>query len=294
VDLVALFCDLDDFYPAFAPAWQQHWLPAPGRHRRRPRRLSPSEIRTLVVAFHDSDDRPFKHFYRQEVCRHWRAEFPHLVSYQRLMECLPSVLVPLAAYLRTRLEQTRGMAFLDSLPWPVCHHRRSYSHPVLAGSAPRGKSSRGWFFGFQLHFVIPEEGALVAVRFTPGHVEDRVPVPGLTEGLWGKRFGDRGSISQELFERLQQTGVQLITKLKRNRKNKLLPLWDKWLLRKRALIDSVGEPLKPVCQIAPTRPRSLYQAFVPASAALVAYTWQERKPSLHLTREEQVWLTQAF
>jgi len=294
MDIVALFCDLDDFYQAFAPTWQQHLLPSPGQHRRRPSRLSPSEIMTLVIAFHDSDYRTFKHFHRKEVCRHWRAEFPDLVSYQRLIECLPAVLVPLAAYLRTRLERTRGIAFIDSLPLPVCHNRRIYSHQVFAGSAQRGKSSLGWFYGFKLHFVINDEGALLAVRFTPGNIDDRAPVPGLAEGLWGKLFGDRGYISQELFERLHQAGVQLVTKLKRNMKNKLMSLWDKLLLRKRALIESVGEQLKHVCQIAHTRHRSVYQAFVHTFAALVAYTWQERKPSLHLTPDEQVLLAEAF
>jgi Transposase DDE domain len=200
VDIVALFCDLDDFYQTFAPTWQQHWLPAPGPHRRRASRLSASEIMTLVIAFQDSDYRTFKHFYRKEVCRHWRAEFPDLVSYQRLIECLPSVLVPWAAYLRTRLGRTRGIAFVDSLPWPVCHNRRIDSHQVFADLAQRGKSSVDWFYGFKLHFVINDEGDLLALRFTPGNVDDRAPVPGLAEGLWGKLFGDRGSIRQELSE----------------------------------------------------------------------------------------------
>jgi Transposase DDE domain len=290
VDLVALFCDLDDFYQAFAPTWQQHLLPAPGRHRQRPCRLSASEVMTLVISFQDSDDRTFQHFYRKQVCRYGRAEFPHLISYQRLVESLPAVLVPLSAYLRTRLGATRGIAFIDSLPLPVCHHRRIDSHQVFDGRAPRGKNSRGWFYGFKLHFVINDEGDLLALRFTPGHGDDRTPVPGLAEGLWGKRFGDRGYISQELFERWQQTGVQLITKLKRNMRNKLMPLWDKLLLRKRALIESVGEQLKQVCPIGHTRHRSVHNAFVHAFAALVAYTWQERKPSLHLTSEEQALL----
>lgn len=294
MDIVALFCDLDDFYQAFAPTWQQHLLPAPGRHRQRTSCLSVSEIMTLVVAFQASDYRTFKHFYRKEVCRHWRSEFPHLLSYQRLLERLPAVLVPLSAYLRTRLGRTRGIAFLDSLPLPVCHNRRIYSHQVFAGVAQRGKSSMGWFYGFKLHFVINDEGDLLALRFTPGNVDDRTPVPGLAEGLWGKLFGDRGYISQELFEQLWGSGVQLITKLKRKMKNKLLPLWDKLLLRKRALIESVGEQLKHVCQIGHTRHRSAYNAFVHAFAALVAYTWHEHKPSLHLTPEEQRLLAEAL
>jgi hypothetical protein len=131
VDIGALFCDLDDFYQAFAPAWQKQLLPTPGRHRRRACHFSASEMMTLLVAFHTSHYRTFKHFYLDRVCRYWRAEFPHLISYQRLIECLPSVLVPVAAYLRTRLEQTHGIAFIDSLPLPVCHNRRIRQHRVL-------------------------------------------------------------------------------------------------------------------------------------------------------------------
>ncbi len=130
--MVALSCDLDDFPQAFAPTWQPHLLPAPARPRRRRSRLSTSESMTLVIAFPHSDDWTFKLFYGKEVCRHGRAEFPDLVSDQRLMECLPRVLVPLTAYLRTRLGHTRGVAFIDSLPWPVCHNGRLYNHPVFA------------------------------------------------------------------------------------------------------------------------------------------------------------------
>jgi hypothetical protein len=294
MDMVALVCDLDDFYQAFSPAWQQHLLPAPGRHRRRPSCLSTSEMMTLVIAFQTSVYRTFKHFYLAEVCRHWRTEFPTLVSHQRLIECLPAVLVPLAAYLQTRLETTHGLAFIDSLALLVCHHRRIPSHRVFAGVAQRARSSLNWFYGLKLHFVINEQGALLAFRLTPGNVDDRTPVPDLAAGLWGKLFGDRGYISQELFEQLQQTGIQLITKLKRKMKNKLMSFLDKVLLRKRVLIESVGEQLKHVCQIAHTRHRSIYNASVHILAALVAYTWYEHKPSLHLSEEECQLLGKAF
>ena len=180
-------------------------MPAPGQHRRWASRFSPSEVRRLVIAFQDSDYRTCKHFYRKQVCRHGRAEFPPLVSYPRLLERLPGVLVPGAAYLETRLERTRGIAFIDSLPLPVCHNRRLYNHPVFADFAPRGKSSLGWFYGFKLPFVMNDEGDLLAWRLTPSNVDDRTPVPDLAEGLGGKLFGDRGYICQDLFEPLWET-----------------------------------------------------------------------------------------
>ncbi len=74
------------------------------------------------------------------------------------------------------------------------------------------------------------------------NVDDRKPVPDLTKDLIGKLFGARGYISQELFEKLYEQGLQLITRRKKNMKQKLIKLIDKILLRKRALIETVNDP----------------------------------------------------
>jgi Transposase DDE domain len=293
MDIVALFCDLDDFCGWFEPRWATRLLPSPGVHRQRPCGLALSELLTLLVAFHSSDYRTFKHFYLEQVCRYWRREFPQLPSYTRLVERIPSALVPLSAYLSSRLGQTRGIAFIDSLSVRVCHNRRIANHKVFAGLAERGKTSVDWFYGFKLHLIVNDNGDLLALRFTPGNVDDRAPVPALAEDLWGKLFGDRGYISQTLFEQLWEQGLQLMTKLRRNMKNKLMPMVDKLLLRKRTLIESIGEQLKHVCQIEHTRHRSASNGFVNMLAALVAYTWQERRPSLHLQPEERTLLLAA-
>jgi len=103
----------------------------------------------------------------------------------------------------------------------------------------------GWFYGFKLHLVINECGELLACQITPGNVDDRKPVPALSKRLFGKLIADRGYISQALYEQLRETfGIQLITRLRKNMKNRLLPLLDKLLLRKRALIESVVDQLK--------------------------------------------------
>jgi len=61
------------------------------------------------------------------------------------------------------------------------------------------------------------------------------------KALRGQVFGDRGYISHTLFADLFAQGVQLITKLSKDMKNKLLPLMDKLLLRKRSLIETVSD-----------------------------------------------------
>jgi hypothetical protein len=77
----------------------------------------------------------------------------------------------------------------------------------------------------------------------------RNPLLGLTKDLIGKLVGDRGYIFQKLFDALFERGLQLITKIKKNMKNKLMPLFDKLLLRKRAVIESVNDQLKNITQI---------------------------------------------
>ena len=228
-----------------------------------------------------------------------RGEFPALPSYTRFVELIPLTLLPLCAYLPTRQGQVTGLPFIDSLPIRVCHHRRIPSHKVFAGLARRGKGNRGWFDGFKLHLVINEQGELWGLTLTPGNGDDRRPVGKLVRQLWGQRFGDRGYISQELFEQLWSQGLPLITRLKRNLKNRLMPVMDKLLLRKRALIECVNDQLKNISQMEHTRPRRATNGIVNMLAAVVAYTFQPKKPALDLFttsrhEEERQLLTAAI
>jgi len=101
--------------------------------------------------------------------------------------------------------------------------------------------------------------------------------------LFGKLIADRGYVSQPLFDQLLDTfGVQLITKLRKNMKNRLLPWMDKLLLRKRAIIESVVDQLKNISQIEHTRHRSPINCFINIIAGLIAYCHQPKKPSLNL------------
>ena len=211
-------------------------------------------------------------------------EFPNALSYSRLVHILPSVLVPLCVYLTGRRGRQTGISFIDATSIVVCHNRRIHSHKVFKQLATRGKTSTGWFFGFKLHLVVNDQGELLAFQITPGHVDDRQPVPKLTRGLTGKLFGDKGYISKKLFESLLDHNLQLITKLRKNMKNKLMLLEDKLLLRKRALIETINDQLKNISQIEHTRHRSVANFMVNIIAGLIAYTWQPKKPSLALNQ----------
>ena len=140
----------------------------------------------------------------------------------------------------------------------------------------------GWFFGFKLHLVINDKGEIMAFKLTQATTDDREPVESLTKDLIGKLVGDRGYISQKLFDALFKKGLQLITKIKKNMKNKLLPLFDKLLLRKRAVIESVNDQLKNISQIEHSRHRSIDNFMVNLLSGIAAYALQPKKPSLNL------------
>jgi hypothetical protein len=100
--------------------------------------------------------------------------------------------------------------------------------------------------------------------------------------MFGKVFADRGYLSAPLFEKLYSNGIQLITKLKKNMKNKLMDITDKILLRKRAIIECVNDFLKNICQIEHSRHRSVANFIVNIISGLVAYSFLPKKPSLNI------------
>jgi hypothetical protein len=290
MDILPLFCEIDDFCRLFEPLWKRRLLSSGARRRDRAPRLSLSEVMTIVVMFHASAYRNFKAYYTECVLKNYSGAFPRLTSYQRFVELMPRALVPLCSYLQTPKGSCSGISFIDSTSLKVCHHRRIHSHKVFAGCARRGKTSVDWFFGFKLHLVINDCGELLSLRLTPGNVDDRRPVPELVKELFGKLFGDRGYISQPLFETLYDSGVQLVTRLKTNMKNHLVSIFDKIMLRKRAIIESVVDQLKNISQIEHSRHRSVANCLVNLLAGLVAYTFREKKPSWNIRVKEQLQL----
>lgn len=212
---------------------------------------------TILIAFHQSCYRNFKTYYQQKVQTQWSAEFPALVSYNRFIEWIPSTLIPLCAYLRSCFGSCSGISFLDSTSLKVCHNRRIQQHKVFQNLAARGKTSVDWFFGFKLHLVVNDQGELLNVVLTPGNTDDRTPVLKLLQQLFGKVFADKGYVSQKLAQQLlESAGIPLITKLKRNMKQRLMPLSERLMLRKRSIIETIIDQLKNISQIEHSRHRS--------------------------------------
>jgi transposase len=283
LSLEDLFWHVDDFCQRFQPQWERQLLDNGLKRRKRKRGLCLSEIMTILICFHQSSYRNFEAFYCKQVQVHWRSAFPGLTSYNRFVELIPETLIPLCAYLRSCFGTCSGVSFMDSTSLKVCHNRRISQHKVFKNLAARGKTSVDWFYGFKLHVVVNDRGELLNVMLTPGNQDDRTPVPKLLQQLFGKVFADKGYISQKLAKALlESSGVQLITRLRRNMKNRLMPLGDRLLLRKRAVIESVFDQMKNISQIEHSRHRSPVNCLVNIVCGLIAYCHQPKKPSIAL------------
>jgi hypothetical protein len=281
--ITEIFVNVDDFYTQFKKEIKKHQLSTTKKQRNRKFTMSASEIMTIMILFHLSNQKNMKHFYLFYVRQHLNNEFPTTISYNRFTELMQSVLLPFAFYLKSiRMGDCSGISFIDSTPIRVCHNRRIHSNKVFKQYAQRGKCSIGWFFGFKLHIIVNEKGELLNFAITQGNIDDREPLIAgkMLKNIWGKLFGDRGYLSQKLFETLFYDGIHLITKIRNNMKNSLMNINDKILLRKRAIIETINDELKNICQVEHSRHRSLVNFFTNLIAGLTAYTFLPKKPSI--------------
>ena len=284
--LVETYCDVDDFCRLFVEQWQRSLLEDGEIKRRRACRLSTAEIMTIVIHFHQSHYRDFKNYYLDYVCRQLRDYFPELLSYTRFLGITSSVVVPMCSYLTSKLGKPTGIQFVDSTKIEVCHIIRAKRNQVFAGVAMHGKGTMGWSFGFKLHLIINHLGEIIALKLTKGNVDDRQPVSDMASSIFGKLYGDKGYISKVLSGELREKGVELITSVRKNMKKKFISLWDRAILKKRFIIETVNDQLKNISYIEHSRHRSIHGFMLNLLGGLIAYCLKEDKPSLDLTAQE--------
>ena len=192
----------------------------------------------------------------------------------------------MAIFLKTFcLDQCTGISFVDSTPLKVCHIRREHSNKVFNRLATKGQCSIGWFFGFKLHLIINDKGEILDFIITQENINDT-----------GNHLNRSLSINEFLVNSLviKNTstkhysnsffidGIHLITKLRKNMKNCLMHIHDKILLKKRALVETVNDELKNICQIEHSRHRSFENFLTNLLSGLIANSFFPKKPSLNI------------
>jgi hypothetical protein len=273
--LTSIFCEIDDFCKELEKNMpDQKLLTGPSKGKRGPACcLSVSEIMTIQVLFQMIGWRNFKTFYVGFLQKYWKEYFPKLPSYQRFVELMHRAIYPLTLFVQFKGGKKTGIYYIDGSCLPVCNIKRSKRNKVFNEIAQYGKTSVGWFFGLKIHLVINNLGELIAFKITRGNVSDSTVAKPLLSSLEGLAFGDKGYIGKKLFDELFKKGLKLITRKRKNMKDKLdINDYEKQLLNQRNLIETIFNNLKNKYHIWHTRHRSIFNAMANVLSALAAYT----------------------
>lgn len=279
--LIGIFVEMDEFCKELDNYCKHYMLTGPAPGKRGPAcGLAISEIMTILVMFQMSRFRDFKNFYIGFLCVYYKRDFPNLPCYERFISLIKRAIFPLTIFTQLKAGKRTGIYYIDSSCLPVCHIKRSKRHRTFDHIAEYGRTSVGWFFGLKLHIVTNERGELLAFKITKGNRSDSQEATPLLKSLKGLAFGDKGYIGKKIFDELLSGGLKLITRKRRNMKEKLdLSGYEKQLLNQRGIVETVIGHLKQGYQVWHTRHRSIMNAMTHLVAALAAYAIEPLKLS---------------
>jgi hypothetical protein len=89
-----------------------------------------------------------------------------------------------------------------------------------------------------------------------------------------------------LSEKLSETDVDLVTTVRKNMKAKAMSAFDRAMLSKRYIIETINDPLKNISQIEHSRHRSETGFMLNVISGIVAYCLKEQKPCIKLSPSE--------
>ena len=220
--------------------------------------MSESEMMTIMVCYHFGTFANFKHYYTFFIREHLRADFPTAVSYNRFVELMPRVFFLMMLFMKVvAFGRCSGVSFVDSTMIPVCHNLRRYANKVFRGVATDGRGTMGWCHGFKLHLLCNDRGEVMTFCLTDANVD----------------------------------GIHLVHGLKANMKNRLMPMWDRIMLRKRYIIECINQLLKDKANVVHSRHRALHNCIMNICGALTAYCFYDNKPEalpVHLEKSRQL------
>lgn len=283
MNLTTIFYHTDEFCKLFEKEFSIRVLSEGKNIRKRSSSLLLSEVMTIVIYYQQSGYKTFKDYYTKN--NELKSAFPGLTSYNRFVELQQKIAMPLAIFTKLyALGTCDGISYIDSFSLSVSHQKRISSHKTFQEFAARGKTSVGWFYGFKVHVVINGWGEIIDFAITTGNIVDNNEqvIEKITKKIYGKVYGDKGYLlNAELFEKLYSKGIHIVTKIRSNMKNKFMDMKDKIMLKKRGVIESVGAILKEDLNIEHSRYRSPISLMINVLAALTAYGFRKKKPSIY-------------
>ena len=237
---VIAFCLIDDLYAELAPT----------SVRERPRHerveMTDSEVLTLSVvqeALSMDSEASFLRF----VAREHGHLFPRLLSrdrYTRRRRALTGLALVLFRRLADAFEDRARWLVVDSAPVETAAFVRSQSAGVSMPEAAYGyiPTKKRYFFGFRLHVVVTDEGAIADFALCPADVDERTVAREVLRRYEGRDvLADNGYSGESMQEAASRAGYTLSVSPKPSQKPKTRDeaRWRRWLRSKRDLVETV-------------------------------------------------------
>lgn len=247
--LIELYCIIDDFYHRFIETESGKKALSEYYGTRGPKRqMSVPEVMTLNLVRIIDRTGDLKTFHRN-ASEYYRKYFPNLTNYENFMKASNKAIGFISVFLQLQLYQNRknckdNTFYLDSTPVSVCENRYIPSHKVAKAVASRGKTTKGWFYGFKLQGVCTKDGTLMKICFRLGSEHDSRAFDDSTNGMKGTFVTDAGYLlKDEELSKMYESGRKPCTAARKNMK-RLMSKEQLQLLHNRNIIENVWSVLK--------------------------------------------------
>ena len=247
--LITLYCIVDDFIHRFLEISTGKKNLALYYGKRGPKRRMPiADVVTLNLIRILDRTGDLKTFHKNAQT-HYISYFPNLTNYENFLKATNKAIGFILAFVQyqlylNRLHCTENEFYVDSTPVTVCENRYISSHKVTKGFASRGKSTKGWFYGFKLQGICTADGTLVKLCFRPGKEHDSQVFVDITEGLEGTFVTDAGYLLKKSeLKKMFDSGRKPCTATRKNM-NRVLTEEQFQLLLKRNRIENVWSVMK--------------------------------------------------
>ena len=269
---LTVFCLIDDLY--------QELVPEALRYRSQHRRIemSDSEVITLSImqeALSMDSEESFLRFVR----RNYLHLFPVLLArdrYNRRRCALTEVQLLLFRHMAAFFKKRAEHLIVDSAPVETAAFVRSQSAAVSIAEAAYGyiPSKKRHFFGFRLHSLVSDEGALIDFVLSPANIDERTVAQVLLAPYGGHYvLGDNGYSGGPMQITAARHGYALWVSPRQGQrpKTKQEAQWRRWLRSKRDLVETVFSMLSDQFKLETTRALSLLGLKARVAAKLLAF-----------------------
>jgi len=212
------------------------------------RRMSVPEVMTLNLARIFDRTSDLKTFHKNASVN-YISFFPDMTNYENFLKATNKATGFILAFIQFQLYLNQKKCientfYLDSTPISVCENRYISSHKVMKSVASRGKSTKGWFYGFKLQGVCTKDGTVVKLCFRPGKEHDSQAFNDSTKGLFGTFVTDAGYLlKKEELEKMYESGRKPVTATRKNM-NRIMTSEQHQLLLNRNRIENVWSVMK--------------------------------------------------